>query len=141
MKHCPRDATLMATNDVEGYRYFSCEKCSGHWIPGHAGRRALKGPLLPLLREQLGESAIQCPVCRKPLGIFRIEGCAVDVCRDCNGLWLDAGEILKLAALFPGSSAILASARGQASNAQWDPVLATADAIGQIVNLLFVSGP
>jgi len=141
MKICPRDGTVMATNDVDGYRYFSCERCCGHWIPGHAGRRALKGPVISLLKESAGPSSIPCPACKCFLQTFKVEGCEVDVCGACHGLWLDGDEIVNLADLFPETSQILSSVRGRKTEQKWSGVFAVADATGQVINLLFIHGP
>jgi hypothetical protein len=32
---------MLASNDVAGYRYYSCEGCRGLWIPGASLHRAL----------------------------------------------------------------------------------------------------
>ncbi len=34
-----------------------------------------------------------CPVCRKPMVAFELEGVEIDRCVECGGTWLDAGEL------------------------------------------------
>ena len=46
-----------------------------------------------------------CPDCREPLVVFELEGVEIDRCVDCQGTWLDAGElelIVELAGITPG---------------------------------------
>ena len=34
-----------------------------------------------------------CPVCRKPMVAFELDGVEIDRCVECGGTWLDAGEL------------------------------------------------
>ena len=34
-----------------------------------------------------------CPVCRRPMVAFELEGVEIDRCVGCEGTWLDAGEL------------------------------------------------
>lgn len=43
-------------------------------------------------------SALACPVCRAPLQEITKAGVAIDTCGQCRGVWLDRGELEKLAA-------------------------------------------
>ncbi|HEY3447661.1 MAG TPA: zf-TFIIB domain-containing protein [Myxococcales bacterium] len=38
-----------------------------------------------------------CPACEGPLSTARLAGVTVDGCDQCGGVWMDAGEIQKLA--------------------------------------------
>lgn len=37
-----------------------------------------------------------CPVCNQPLVIFELGGVEIDLCVECGGTWLDAGELARL---------------------------------------------
>ncbi len=39
------------------------------------------------------ECAMDCPVCKKPLIVLEYDEVEVDYCVECNGIWLDSGEI------------------------------------------------
>jgi len=42
------------------------------------------------------EIIMDCPVCKTAMITFELEGVEVDFCNDCNGIWLDAGELEQL---------------------------------------------
>jgi len=42
-------------------------------------------------------SAMTCPECDEPLKKRSFQKIATDQCKDCGGIWLDAGELKKIA--------------------------------------------
>lgn len=50
-------------------------------------------------------SVLFCPVCRGAMREIDREGVTIDVCTQCRGVWLDRGELEKLAALMPAGAA------------------------------------
>lgn len=34
-----------------------------------------------------------CPVCNNPMIVLEFEGVETDYCTDCEGIWLDSGEL------------------------------------------------
>src|SRR5262245_54377296 len=86
----PAQATAPITADV-------CDQCGGLWLDGaelgHVSP-ALGG--LPMrLAEIAGvavESPIACPRCRGVMMLFDLLDVAVDLCTQCQGVWLDGGE-------------------------------------------------
>ena len=99
----------MASNDVDGYRYYSCEKCVGRWIPGEAIDRAMTKRgfhNLPAFTSPVS-TVILCPCCKAACRIIKIEKCEVDVCEKCHGIWIDRDEVLRLESLFPQDSSII----------------------------------
>ncbi|UCE74249.1 MAG: zf-TFIIB domain-containing protein [Methanomassiliicoccales archaeon] len=40
-----------------------------------------------------------CPVCEKPMTSKVVQDVEIDVCQDCNGVWLDGGELKRLSGL------------------------------------------
>lgn len=109
MIHCPRDREILASNDLNSYRYYSCQRCSGYWIPGKAMDKALSEHGIASLRRfsSLRESQITCPDCSCACASISIEECELDVCHHCHGVWFDNGEALRMKNLFPKDSAIV----------------------------------
>ncbi len=101
--NCPRDATLLATNDVAGMRYHTCATCGGFWIPGFTLEHHLNKDAFPVLfgSDQAPAVPLRCPACHHACVALRCKDCEIDVCNRCRSIWLDAGEILKLTHLFP----------------------------------------
>ncbi len=50
-----------------------------------------------LQAEAAQASALQCPKCEGSLVESDFEGVKVDVCNNCHGVWLDAGELAQIA--------------------------------------------
>lgn len=95
---CPVDqAELSILPKVPGLAE-SCEVCGGLWVE-RASLRQL-GAALPAgsLDAQPVEPR-RCSRCEVPMGRLRLPGVEVDVCPDCQGVWLDAGELATLKSL------------------------------------------
>ncbi|HMP84325.1 MAG TPA: zf-TFIIB domain-containing protein [Verrucomicrobiota bacterium] len=109
MSLCPRDGQTLASNDVSGYRYYSCERCRGYWIPGGALHRVLSARGVSELRSvpRAGKGDIDCPDCHRPSVAVVIAGCRLDFCANCHGVWLDSGEVNRVRSLFPEGSAVV----------------------------------
>jgi uncharacterized protein len=108
--NCPRDHGILAFNDTRSFRYHSCEQCSGYWIPG----RVLSAVLLPESIEELrsapsSSGKLNCPTCRAECQAVTIDGCFLDQCLRCHGVWLDGGVVQRLKRLFrPESPVVMA---------------------------------
>lgn len=50
-------------------------------------------------------SVLTCPVCQGAMREVNREGILIDVCTQCRGVWLDRGELEKLAAFMPAQEA------------------------------------
>jgi Zn-finger nucleic acid-binding protein len=85
----------------------SCAKCCGLWFDGGELRRfftsdQLKGQFLleRIKHDSYSYSMVTtqraCPRCRKGMDHPVVGGISVDVCRDCEGIWLDFGELNRL---------------------------------------------
>lgn len=57
-----------------------------------------------------------CPACESPLATARLAGVAVDGCEQCGGVWLDAGEVQKLASWPAALQAVGRRFKGAAVN-------------------------
>jgi Zn-finger nucleic acid-binding protein len=140
MSWCPFDREVLASNDVSGYRYFSCERCGGYWIPGGAINQALSARGILELRAipAIGRSNLSCPDCQAHLEIIPVHGCILDSCGRCHGIWLDAGEAQRVSKLLPVDSAILDADQnrvGQAANGPF-AALSVVDAVVYLLSLV-----
>jgi Zn-finger nucleic acid-binding protein len=109
VNRCPRDHELLASNDVSGFRYYSCQRCGGYWIPGAILHRVLSARGVEELRAlpSAGRSELQCPDGLGDCESVVIEGSTLDWCGVCHGIWLDRGEVTKVRRLFPDGSAVV----------------------------------
>lgn len=83
-----------------------CPACAGIWLDKHelkalAKMRSLPGWLLEPVASQPERGAIPegqriCPHCQMPLQTADSKGVGVDLCRGCEGIWLDRGELNRL---------------------------------------------
>lgn len=143
MNSCPRDHQTLASNDVSGYRYFSCERCNGFWIPGKSLHRVLseKG-ITELQIVPRGErSELRCPDCMTDCESLLMEGCRLDTCPKCHGVWLDSGEALRARRIFPEQSAVVIADAERLSDAskQGLATCSLGDAVGNLL-LLIIPG-
>ena len=51
-----------------------------------------------------------CPVCRKPMVAYELDGVEIDHCVECSGTWLDGGELEQITELSGASPGPLAAA-------------------------------
>lgn len=125
---CPKDEQLLASNDVEGYRYYSCAQCSGVWIPGAELDKALRPGCVDLFRNPPSPvaSAIQCATCGESCLSFKHRDCALDVCSKCHGVWLDPGEASRIKDQFPERSDLV-RADEERTRAKGEPGDSTSD--------------
>lgn len=49
-------------------------------------------------------SVITCPVCQGKMREMNKQGVLIDVCTQCRGVWLDRGELEKIAGMLPGDA-------------------------------------
>lgn len=50
-------------------------------------------------------SVLTCPVCQGAMREVNRQGVLIDVCSQCRGVWLDRGELEKLAGMLPATDA------------------------------------
>lgn len=141
MNTCPRDRQILASNDVNGYRYYSCEQCGGSWVPGAALDRVLSargiGEIISIRPTSVSE--MLCADCHNYCNVVIIEGCRLDLCPRCHGVWLDAGEAQKVEHLFPECSAVVDADRSRGSQTKQSAFVATsaADLVGNLLLILW----
>ncbi|MFP2907866.1 zf-TFIIB domain-containing protein [Pyxidicoccus sp. 3LFB2] len=112
---CPQKP-LRATQ-ASGVPVSTCDHCKGHWLEheelerltpawkSHAPWETLHDAPrrcphaqhhVPASRESCGlcgRKAVRCPTCGDHLSQVRMQACTVEVCGQCQGLWLDAREL------------------------------------------------
>lgn len=106
-RECPRDWTRLTKESRHTHHRTvevdACPKCQGIFLDKNEIRK-LTGDwsLNRLLTKYLGldsDSQLVCPNCGGLMDMEDAGNVRVDVCLDCNGVWLDAGELERLAAM------------------------------------------
>lgn len=102
-KDCPRCWVPMVKErlpvfgpDIEVDR---CPECGGVWFDPGELSRAVGRRLGGYLTKSVGvksESQLVCPRCGGLMDLERVADVEVDVCIECGGAWLDAGELERL---------------------------------------------
>jgi Zn-finger nucleic acid-binding protein len=88
---CSRDFHPMPLRGVEVDK---CVGCGGLWFDGGELAKAARGPL-PTMKP-LGVSKRACPHCLVAMQVGRAADVEVDRCATCKGVYLDAGEFVRL---------------------------------------------
>jgi Zn-finger nucleic acid-binding protein len=77
-----------------------CRECRGIWFdPNELDDLMGKGSPVELLIKITGSlkgEEMPCPVCEKKMVTKEVYGVYVDLCEDCNGIWMDVGETEKV---------------------------------------------
>jgi Zn-finger nucleic acid-binding protein len=106
--NCPRGHGVLASNDTRSFRYHSCEQCSGYWIPGRVlDRVLLPGSIEELRSAPSSAGQLNCPACRTKCQAVTLDGCVLDQCLRCHGVWLDGGELQRVKRLFRSESPVV----------------------------------
>ena len=140
MPSCPLDEQVLASNDTQQYRYYSCERCGGCWIPGSLLHRVLSARGVKDLSAipAMGKSVIYCPDCHSECLIVSAQGCRLDSCSKCRGVWLDAGEVLHVRSLFREDSPIIDAEKDRVAGRKLGKVSATTSVVDMVGNLLLL---
>lgn len=101
LRYCPRDRSPLHEQRVGRVNVDVCPQCSGTFLDGIELRRVVGDAEIALaLADRRGaapEPGI-CPACDEPLYLDDVDGIELDHCAHCLGVWLDAGEVERLAA-------------------------------------------
>jgi Zn-finger nucleic acid-binding protein len=139
-KRCPHDNTILASNDVEGYRYYSCPKCMGCWIPGSALRKAMRPEAARDIIGKLSRpvsTTLPCPNGDSQLMRVTARSCEIDVCPACHSVWLDHLEAVAIADCFREPSAIVEADRSQNFDRPVSTGALVLEGIGTILTIIF----
>jgi len=97
---CPNCFTPMHVKMLEAVEIDICPKCAGTWLdPGELKKLIKDKEISDYLTKEIGtksESKLVCPRCGSLMDIEKAEDVEVDVCLDCKGVFLDAGEMAEL---------------------------------------------
>lgn len=105
---CPRCGTDLQTVHAEPrpgaakLAVDTCAQCAGLWLDGAKLAPALSvlgglpGRMAQILQTATPGS-FACPRCRGLMLAFDLLDVPIDLCRDCQGVWLDGGEFAALA--------------------------------------------
>lgn len=99
---CPACGSEMNPITSSGIELDECSQCYGLWFDKgelEAISRLRHGPPERLLRSRLVTTQLRpegtrpCPRCAQYLVGMKAKGIQLDICQDCQGLWLDQGEL------------------------------------------------
>ncbi len=100
---CPVDKSTLQTRAEGAAEIVVCELCHGLWFSREqlanflkVARHANLNPTKPTLTDKAIHltSTRLCPCCgNKELTARVIDGVEIDLCSQCHGIWLDAGEL------------------------------------------------
>lgn len=98
--HCKNDKLVQMTHHSSGVVLDVCKLCKGLWFDAGELDRVLNvaaKDLRPPSREEQPPSAL-CPKCHRPMATFHYPQtmATIDMCRECQGIWLDAGEFQEI---------------------------------------------
>lgn len=101
---CPKCWVEMKKKEVEVFgpdiEIDVCPKCMGIFLDDGELKKLVKDDeLTGFLTEDIGtqsKSELICPRCGSLMDIEEAEEIEVDVCLNCHGVWLDAGELEEL---------------------------------------------
>ena len=105
--HCPKCDTELAATTIQGIELDRCTGCDGVWFDEKELDNVLQlksSDIRPLrggrLREDANRKPGKCPRDGNTLARIRSPrntDIVVDACPACNGIWLDGGELERLA--------------------------------------------
>lgn len=103
---CPRCFVQASQGEVEVFgpniNIDVCPKCGGIWLDHSELKKLLKDKKISdYLTKDIGtqsKSKLICPRCGGLMDLERADEIEVDVCLNCNGVWLDQGELEDLKA-------------------------------------------
>jgi Zn-finger nucleic acid-binding protein len=98
---CPRCFVQATQSEVEVFgpniNIDVCPKCGGIWLDHGELKKLLKDKKISdYLTKDIGtqsKSKLVCPRCGGLMDLERADEIEVDVCLNCNGVWLDQGEL------------------------------------------------
>ena len=104
---CPKTRLEILRDSQSQLEVDSCPNCLGVWFDAQELQDFYSSPELQKRLTPVGggsvhhtyeisSSARACPRCRKGMDRPHVGGIALDVCRDCRGIWFDHGELRKI---------------------------------------------
>lgn len=100
---CPACDYPMTCTHAAGVEYDECQRCAGLWLDRGELQQLAQAEKLPyqLLHRRPPTDAPQprtegtrsCPRCSQIMSVMTVRGVRLDFCSDCQGLFLDHGEL------------------------------------------------
>ena len=96
---CPR-CRINLKDLHEDFAKEVCPSCKGRFLPKHQVERLVREMFsadLDAIRSLMkNRKSLSCPDCTGYMTAIRFRGVEADVCKTCNGMWLDAAELRAL---------------------------------------------
>ena len=83
-----------------------CDRCSGFWLENYQMQQIFEMKDFPMDKipsffpveglQLIEEGHRQCPMCGNILTLLKKKGFNLEICRDCNGLWIDMDRLKAL---------------------------------------------
>lgn len=77
-----------------------CERCEGYWFDGLELEKVITEEMVteyfPLDPSNVNEAQFNCPRCQGKMETKLLFDVRVDKCLDCDGIWLDRGELREI---------------------------------------------
>ena len=103
-RKCPRCQIKMKLLKVRDIELDACPKCMGIWFDATELDKIIGGGKsfeeMAYLAAPLGGN-IFCPSCGEKMHYSTVKDVTIDFCKQCEGIWLDTGELTELAAHLP----------------------------------------
>jgi len=94
---CPADDTPLAASASNGYEVHRCPQCLGVAVAGNVLPAVRAYAALELHKQPDQPAHVRpCPRDGKMMKSLRFKGVSMDVCPECRGLWLEAGQLPRL---------------------------------------------
>ena len=102
---CPKCSEVLCKKQIAGMELDMCSACGGLWFDkGELVKFKLRADFWDADELEVSASArkappssltvkLPCPGCDETLGGIETDGVVIDVCRGCQGVWLDKGEL------------------------------------------------
>ncbi len=94
---CPVDDSELLVASFGGYPIHRCAQCLGVAVSGSLLRDVRAYAALEMHKKQGDAPSVRpCPTDAKAMRALEYKGVAMCVCKQCLGLWLDAGQLSRL---------------------------------------------
>ncbi|TDK18570.1 hypothetical protein E2F46_17215 [Luteimonas aestuarii] len=113
-----------------------CTRCDGLWLPGRVVRDAIGTAAIDHLPTHAVARRLRCPDDGSTLVPVMHHGVEVDVCPQCTGAWLDAGERDKILRAKPSTGQHIVREASSDPESSFNVLDATGDAIGTLLEFI-----
>jgi Zn-finger nucleic acid-binding protein len=144
--NCPIEKSELIDHTESGLAFHFCGECHGMFFTKEEllkclrlGKVATESPAEPVETYDVTQVVVQrcCPACQSTTMLDKIlDDIAIDICPDCKGVWLDAGELDKIVERHQRKQQESGKNSGKAEEAARDE-LWNADAAGDAVAVFF----